>query len=92
VLIHSLLRFSLPLDLPDTLEDSRYAKVVYSVKASVYMTQQRVSHSLEETFYIITCSDPEVPKPKEEEMPKENVTYADIGGTCFMKKGGDGNT
>ena len=48
----------------------RYAKVMYQVKASVYLTQQRVSHSLEEPFYIITKPDPSVIKPTEEEMPK----------------------
>ena len=43
---------------------------MYQVKASVYLTQQRVSHSLEEPFYIITKPDPSVIKPSEEEMPK----------------------
>ena len=62
--------YELPIDLPDTLEDSRFGEVSYYCKASVYMTHQRVSHSMEEPFYIITAPDPSVPKPAEEDMPK----------------------
>ncbi len=62
--------FELPIDLPESLEDSRYAKVTYELKASVHMTGQRVSHSLEEPLYIISCPDPEKVLPSEDVMPK----------------------
>ncbi len=78
--------FELPGDLPETLEDSRYAKVTYELKASVHMTGQRVSHSLEEQFYIISVPDKDKELPKEEDLPKENYAYGEIGGHCFMKK------
>ncbi len=52
---------------------SRYAKVGYHVKAGVFLTQQRISHSLEEPFFIITCTDPSIPKQSEEDMPDVSV-------------------
>ncbi|TRY78670.1 hypothetical protein TCAL_11599 [Tigriopus californicus] len=79
-------KFCLPIDLPDTLEDSRYGKIQYDVKAGVYLTQGRVTYSLEEPFHIISTQDPAFTQPTEEEMPKENYAYATIGGTCFLKK------
>ena len=35
---------------------------------------------------VITAPDPSVAKPSDDDMPKENCTYAVIGGTCFTKK------
>ena len=73
------------MDLPQTLEDSRYATLNYTVKGTVVMTQGRISASMDETFFLQALPDPVVPKPAEEDLPKENTTYATISGSCFGK-------
>jgi hypothetical protein len=62
--------YSLPVDLPETMEDSRYATVTYKVKGTVFMTLGRTSVSMDETFYLTALPDPTVPKPAEEDLPK----------------------
>ncbi len=62
--------YTLPVDLPQTLEDSRYATLNYNIKGTVVMTQGRVSSSMDETFFLKALPDPIVPKPAEEDLPK----------------------
>ena len=62
--------FTLPLDLPETLDSSRYATISYTVKASVYMNLGRKSDSIEEAFYLQAMPDTRIPKVAEEDLPK----------------------
>ena len=72
--------FQLPVDLPETLEDSRYATISYTAKSTIYMTLGRTSSSMEENFYVQALPDPSVPKPLEVDLPKENTVYETISG------------
>ncbi len=65
--------FALPVDMPETLEDSRYAWLNYTVKATAYMTLGRTSASMDETFYLMAVPDPSIPSASEEDLPK--VTF-----------------
>ena len=67
--------YTLPIDLPESMEDSRYAKIIYTIKASVLMPKGRVSHSMEDTFYVSAVPDPSVPKPAEDDLPKARVSF-----------------
>ena len=77
--------YDLPIDIPETLEDSRYATLTYTVKSTVYMTMGRTSSSLDETIHIQALPDPSIPLPVDEDLPKENCAYATISGGCFGK-------
>jgi len=77
--------YQLPVDLPESLEDSRYATINYTVKSTVYMTLGRTSSSMEETFYLQALPDPSVPKPAEEDLPKENCVYETVSAGCWGK-------
>ena len=72
-------KYELPVDLPETLEDSRYATISYNVKSTVYMTLGRSSSSMEETFYLQALPDPTVLLPAEEDMPKVRDYHATQG-------------
>ena len=67
--------FRLPLDLPETLDSSRYATISYTVKASVYMNLGRKSDSIEEGFYLQAMPDTRIPKVAEEDLPKVLCNY-----------------
>ena len=65
--------YDLPMDCPETLEDSRYATLTYTVKSTVYMTMGRTSSSLDETIHVQALPDPSVPIPADEDLPKVNI-------------------
>ena len=67
--------YPLPVDLPESLEDSRYATITYNVKSTVYMTLGRTSSSMDETFYLQALPDPLVPKPADEDLPKVKIWF-----------------
>ena len=62
--------YPLPVDLPMSLDDSRYATISYTVKSTVFMTLGRTSSSMEETFSLQALPDPSVPLPLDEDLPK----------------------
>ena len=78
--------YQLPVDLPETLEDSRYATITYTAKSTIYMTLGRTSSSMDETFYLQALPDQSVPKPVNEDLPNENCAYSTIGGGCLGGK------
>ena len=67
--------YELPKDLPETLDGSRFGTISYAIKGSVYMTLGRVSHSIEEQFYLQSLPDPRVPIPADEDLPKVNFIF-----------------
>jgi len=77
--------YTLPIDIPESMgEDSKYGKINYTIKASILLPRGETTNSMEDTFYVAAVPDPSVPKPHEDDLPKENCTYAKIPGTCFM--------
>ena len=66
--------YELPKDLPETMDGSRYATLTYTIKASVYMTLGRVSHSIEDTFYLKALPDTRMPKLENDDLPKVRFT------------------
>ena len=53
-------KYTLPVDLPESMEDSRYGKIVYTIKASVLMPYGKLSSSMEDSFYLVALPDPSV--------------------------------
>ena len=70
--------YDLPMDCPETLEDSRYATLTYTVKSTVYMTMGRTSSSLDETIHVQALPDPSVPIPADEDLPKVKILLKNI--------------
>ena len=55
-------------------EDSRYGKIVYTIKASILLPRGDTTNSMEDQFYVSAVPDPSVPKPAEEDLPKAGLT------------------
>ena len=81
--------YRLPTNLPYSLDGSKYGRIEYKSKAEVIVTPLRKVESLEEEFFIHSRSDEETEQELEkleDTLPKENVEYGSLGGSCFVKK------
>ena len=84
-----LFTYKLPTNLPYSLDGSRYGRIEYKTKAEVVVTPSTTVESLEEEFFIHSRHDEDAEKMLDilaDSMPKENVEYGDLGGSCFVKK------
>ena len=82
-------QYQLPLDLPYSLDGSRYGRIEYKSKAEVLIPTCNPVESLEEEFIIHSRDSPEIEAKQgalEPKLPKENVEYGVLGGGCFVKK------
>ena len=59
-------------------EDSRYGKIVYTIKASILLPRGDTTNSMEDQFYVSAVPDPSVPKPAEEDLPKAGLAIKAI--------------
>ena len=68
------------------MDGSRYATLTYTIKASVYMTLGRVSHSIEDTFYLKALPDTRMPKLENDDLPKVRFTKYNIYTQPFIQR------
>ena len=63
--------------------------IEYKSKAEVIVPGIRPVESLEENFFILSKNPPEIEALQEAQegvLPRENVEYGTLGGSCFVKK------
>ena len=81
--------YKLPTNLPYSLDGSKYGRIEYKTKAEVIVTPFKIVESLEEEFFIHSRSEADVENKLnmlENTLPKENVEYGTLGGSCFVPK------
>merc|ERR1711953_756517 len=82
-------QYKLPEKLPYSLDGSRYGRIMYKSKAEVMVPGINPVESLEEEFFIVSRSPPEIEALQQklgENQPRQNVEYGVLGGGCFVKK------
>lgn len=80
--------YRLPVDIPYTLDGSRYGRVEYKSKAELLIPASNPVESQEEEFILRSRPEPKVEAELaalEGVLPRENAEYGRLGGGCFAK-------